>query len=119
MLRRAALFALLAAATPLAAQAQPSPSDAATLETQLRNFFVNLIGPNQKLPPLPIQVAPDNAGYRITLPIQTPAVVPEGHVSLSVRPLGGSRWAVDGLQVPLALSAPPHCVAGGDPLELT
>jgi hypothetical protein len=107
MIRRAALFAFLAASTPLAAQTQPSPGDAATLETQLRNFFVNLIGPDQPLPPLPIQVTPDNAGYRITLPIQTPAVVPEGQVSLSVRPLGGSRWAVDGLQVPPALSAPP------------
>ena len=107
MIRRAALFAFLAASTPLAAQSQPTPGDAATLETQLRNFFVNLIGPSLPLPAPPLQVTADGGGYRITLPIQIPDVVPEGQVSLSARPLGGNRWAVDGLQVPPALSAPP------------
>jgi Uncharacterized protein conserved in bacteria (DUF2125) len=108
MICRAAALVLLAAWMTPVVQAQPiSAGDAAALETQLRDFFVNLIGPAQPLPAPPIQVTADGAGYRITLPIQIPDVVPEGRVNLSARPLGGSRWAVDGLQVPPALSAPP------------
>ncbi len=107
--------ALLAATLlmPLAAQAQSpapvTPEDAQKLQAQLQTWLTGLLGPNIPLPDHPFAVQPEGDHYLLSVAIAggvpgTDGVtVTSDPLTVRIKPLDATRWAIQGLQIPSPL----------------
>jgi hypothetical protein len=125
--RRAVRGACLAAGMAFAAGIAPSPAraeitaaQAASIEAQLRAFITRQIGALVDASALAFKATPDGDSIRLELPVGGPMaggmlVVSPGVFNLRIKPLDGSRYAVEALRLPspLTISTPPEGKAKG------
>ncbi|HME25310.1 MAG TPA: hypothetical protein VKI44_28945 [Acetobacteraceae bacterium] len=77
------------------------PVQAQALDQQLKDWLAGLLGPSVKLPELPWRITGERDHYVITWPIPSlTSSAGEVATTANVRPLGGGRWAIDGVQMP-------------------
>jgi len=126
---RAALLAsaVLLGAGPTAFLAAPASAQtvteaqAADVAKQLQAWMSSIVGPKLPIPPDLLRVVPDGSRYRINLPI--PALSPlasmqdvsgkptEAVLSLAVKPLEGTRWRIEALDMPSRITLSPEGAA--------
>ncbi len=102
--------ALLAATLlmPIAARADVSADDAQKLDTQLRTWLASVLGPKIPLPDHPFTVKPEGDHYVLSISYAgelagTGITVSGDPMTVSMKPLDGTRWTILGIHVPSPL----------------
>ena len=92
---------------PMAAHAQITPDQSQQLERQIRAWLAGLLGPNVPLSDHPIRVTPEADHYRLSIEFAGQYgdnfSVTGDPITMLVKPIDGSRWAVDELRMPSPL----------------
>lgn len=113
---RAALTAtLLAAAIPQVHAADITSDQAKALETQVRSWAQDLLGPSARVADRPVQVTPEGDHYQLAIPIKVTRGFTRDTIMLtgSARPASGGRWTIEDVRFPspssftLQVPAPP------------
>lgn len=102
-----AISAALVTAPLRQACADPvTPDQASSLETQIRAWLVDAVGPKITLPKRPVEVTAAGDHYDLAVPFSvlldtsgTPAAGP-GSVTASLKPLDQGKWALDDVRMP-------------------
>lgn len=125
-LRRCLRSVLLATVIALPFGAGPAraadvtPEQAQDVAKQLQDWMSAFLGGKVPLPPNLFKVVPAGELYRLTIPVP-PAVLrmedgggkpTDALYSAGLRPLGGTRWAVEDLQMPALVALSPEAAAG-------
>ena len=83
-----------------------TPDQASSLETQIRAWLVDAVGPKITLPKRPVEVTAAGDHYDLAVPFSvlldtsgTPAAGP-GSVTASLKPLDQGKWALDDVRMP-------------------
>ncbi len=102
---RARLMTVLLASAPFLTAAPawaqaPAADQAAMLQKQLREWFVNLLAPAVMLPEPPLAITQDGDRFKLTLPLAQVTGRQQDEVTASLRALEGTRWSVEDFHVP-------------------
>lgn len=99
--------ALIAAATAAVLCCAPvqaadvTPDQAHALEGQVTTWLSDMLGPDVKLRPRPVQITPDGERFRIAVPIAvTRDDKPDTITLTGVARQDGNRWTIDALRAP-------------------
>jgi hypothetical protein len=85
-----------------AAQAQPTPEHAKSLEAQIGAWLKTATGGAVALPARPVELTPEGDHYLVRVPLAPLGKVDPADAAFTAkaRPLDGTRWAVDDEQFP-------------------
>ncbi len=92
-----ALALLAAFVAPAAAQGQPSPADARSLETQVAAWLNTITGGLVPLPARPVQFTPEGDHYLVRVPLGALGSVTPANAAFTAkaRMLDATRWTLD------------------------
>ena len=98
-MKRVILFAaILAPSFPLAAAAQVTPEHAASLQTQIRDWFQSTLGAGGKSERDPVTVTAAGDHFDVTAPLSLQPGAPR--MTGKMMDAGNGRWAVDDIAIP-------------------
>ncbi len=84
------------------AQAAPTAEQASSIEAQISAWLKQVTGGTVPLPPRPVEVTPDGDHFAARVPLSIFGQVQpdDAAFTTSLRPLGGTRWALDDQEFP-------------------
>ena len=113
----------LAAVTAPARAADVTAAEAQDVAKQLREWIGGQLGGGVPIPPDIFRMTPAGAQMRLVVPLPVPvltmqdgdAKATDALISAALRPLGGTRWAIEDFRMPAVIILTPEAAAGLTP----